>query len=435
MSYDDLMNQTQSIKSIQTRYYFITFLIWFATALPLALMVLLAQARGMSMFEVGVALGVYSLTIVILEIPTGGLADAMGRKRVALLAFLLGAFYSLIFLFAFTFPLLLLAMIIYGISRALASGALDAWFVDALQATDPNINLQPALAGVETVSLLALGLGTLVGGALPRLFSDLPPDGTAILTPLAIPILASLLVKLVLLMAIALLIEDDRPLNGNSWRAGVRTVPEIAHTAISMSLANPRLLLLMSTSFVAGFAILSLEAFWQPFFAGLPGLRSAGPMPTQIFGFIMAGSFIVGMAGNLLSVPVSRLLGGRFALTSAVSRLFQGLSILGLSAAGALVPAAGFFWLAYLMSGVGLSPHTTLLNAEIPAERRSVMLSVQSLAAYAGGFLGGASLGYIADHTSITTAWFIAGTLTVLSLVPYLMLELLHKPTLSHVNS
>jgi hypothetical protein len=63
------------------------------------------------------------------------------------------------------------------------------------------------------------------------------------------------------------------------------------------------------------------------------------------------------------------------------------------------------------------------------------MLSVQSLAAYAGGFLGGAALGAIADLTSISTAWYIAGTLTVLSLVPYLMLELLYKPTLSHVNS
>jgi MFS transporter, DHA1 family, quinolone resistance protein len=435
MSYDDMMYMQQTTKSIRIRYYCITFLNWFATALPLALMVLLVRARGMNMFEVGVALGVYSLTIVVLEIPTGGLADAVGRKRVALLAFLLGAFYSLLFLFAFTFSLLLLAMMTYGISRALASGALDAWFIDALQTADPNINIQPALAGVETVSLLALGLGALVGGALPRLFSELPADGTAILTPLAIPILASLLVKLVLLVAIALLIDDDRPLAENSWRSGVRTVPEITRSAISLSVANPRLLLLMSTSFAAGFAILSLEAFWQPFFADLPDITSGAQAPTQIFGVIMAGSFVFGMAGNLLSVPVSRLLKSRFALTSALSRLFQGLSILGLSAAGALVPATGFFWLAYLMSGTGLSPHATLLNAEIPAESRSVMLSVQSLAAYAGGFLGGAALGAIADLTSISTAWYIAGTLTVLSLVPYLMLELLYKPTLSHVNS
>ena len=160
MSYDDLI--TKKIRAIRARYYTITFLVWFSTALPLALSVLLAQARGLSLFEVGFALGVYSLTIVLLEVPTGGLADSVGRKRVALLAFVLAALYNLAFLLAFSFPALLLAMILYGVSRALSSGALDAWFVDALQAADPQVDLQPALAGAESVSLLALALGTAV---------------------------------------------------------------------------------------------------------------------------------------------------------------------------------------------------------------------------------------------------------------------------------
>ncbi|WP_374687294.1 MFS transporter [Promineifilum sp.] len=411
-----------STNSIRIRYYVITFLVWFATALPLSLTVLLAGARGLSLFEVSFALGVYSLTIVLLEVPTGGLADAVGRKRVALLAFALAALYNLVFLFAFSFPILLLAMILYGVSRALSSGALDAWFVDALQAADPAVDLQPALAGAETVSLLALGLGAVAGGALPRLFAGLPADGTAVLTPLAMPIVAALAVKLLLVAAVALLIREERPAGGASWRAGFRAVPALVREASVLSRANPRLLLLMSASFVAGLAIISLEALWQPFFAALPGVSDGGA-PTLLFGVIMAGNFLVGMVGNLLSVPLSRRLGGRYGLVGAISRLLQGASILGLAAAGALFPATGLFWLAYLMGGVGLSPHATLLNAEIPAERRSAMLSVQSLAAYLGSFLGGAGLGYVADHLSISAAWAIAGALTVVSLVPYLMLD------------
>jgi len=77
------------------------------------------------------------------------------------------------------------------------------------------------------------------------------------------------------------------------------------------------------------------------------------------------------MGGNLLAGRLSRGLGGRHALVGALSRLLEGASILALAVAGALIPAAGFFWLAYLMGGVGLSPHAALLNAEIPAERRS----------------------------------------------------------------
>ena len=422
MSSYDLMNKSLTTNSIRRRYYTILFLVWFATSLPLSLSVLLAQARGIGLAEVGLALGVYSLTIVALEVPTGGLADAVGRKRVALLAFALAALYNLAFLFAFSFPTLLLAMILYGVSRALSSGALDAWFVDALQAADPTIDLQPALAGAETVSLLALGLGTLLGGLLPRLFTALPPDGTAVLTPLAIPIVAALIVKLLLIVAVAVLIHEERPANGGSWRAGFRAVPGLVGDAAQLSRGNPRLLLLMSASFVAGLAVISLEALWQPHFAGLAGATGSAA-PTPLLGVIMAGSFVAAMGGNLLAGRLSRGLGGRHALVGALSRLLEGASILALAVAGALIPAAGFFWLAYLMGGVGLSPHAALLNAEIPAERRSAMLSVQSLASYLGSFLGGAVLGAVAERVSIPAAWLIAGALTVVSLVPYLILD------------
>jgi len=312
-------------------------------------------------------------------------------------------------------------MILYGVSRALSSGALDAWFVDALQAADANVDLQPALAGAETVGLLALGLGTMAGGVLPKLFTGLPADGTAILTPLAVPLVAALAVKLLTVVAIAVLVREERPVGG-SWRAGFRAVPALVRDALALSRANPRLLLLMSASFVAGLAIISLEALWQPFFAALPEVGQ-GSAAAPLFGVIMAGNFLVGMVGNLLSVPLARHWGGRYARVSAVARLLQGASILALAATGALVPAAGFFWLAYLMGGVGLSPHATLLNAEIPAERRSAMLSVQSLAAYLGSFAGGAALGYVAEHVAISAAWLIAGALTVVSLAPYLILD------------
>ena len=225
----------------------------------------------------------------------------------ALVAFALAALYNLAFLFAFSFPTLLLAMILYGVSRALSSGALDAWFVDALLATDPDTDLQPALAGAETVGLAALGLGTLLGGALPRLFAGLPPDGTAVLTPLAVPILAALAVKLLLVAAVALLIHEPRPAGGASWRAGFRAVPGLVHDAAQLSRANPRLLLLMSASFVAGLAIISLEALWQPHFAALVD-GPAGSPPTLLLGVLMAGSFVAGMGGNLLAGGVAAVL-------------------------------------------------------------------------------------------------------------------------------
>lgn len=416
-----------STRSIRRRYAVVNFLIWFATALPLALSVLLVQSRGLSLTQIGFVLGAYSLIIVLLEVPTGGLADAAGRKRVALVAHALAAVSSLALLLAFSFPGYVAAMALYGVSRALASGALDAWYVDALQAAEPDYDLQPALAEVESVTMLALGAGTLIGGALPRLFAGLPPDGTAVLTPLAVPIVAALVIRLILLPVIFLLIPESRAQGDTTrWRDGFRQVPALVREATALSRSNPRLMLLMTASVVAGFALMSLESFWQPFFAALPAVAERGPAATTLLGVIMAGNFVAGIAGNLLSPRLGRLLarGGdkRHALLAALSRLWQGLFLLALAASSALLPAAGFFWLIYLTSGVGLSPHATLVNEEIPAARRSAMLSVQSLAFFAGGFLGGAVLGRVADQWNIAVAWAIAGALVVVSVIPYVVL-------------
>ncbi|MCA9929586.1 MAG: MFS transporter, partial [Anaerolineales bacterium] len=169
-----------TVKQIKRTYYWAISLFWLATALPIALQVLLLQARGFTLFQLGIGMAVYSLTIVLLEVPTGGLADAVGRKRVALIAYTLMAITSAALLAAFTFPTLIVGFILYGAGRALASGALDAWFVDALQAVDADVALQPAFAKAGTFTLLALGIGALLGSAVPRLFHNLPAEGTAV---------------------------------------------------------------------------------------------------------------------------------------------------------------------------------------------------------------------------------------------------------------
>jgi len=168
-----------STRHIRRTYYLIISVFWLATALPMALIILLAQARGLDLFQVGLLMGIYSLTIVLLEVPTGGLADAIGRKRVAVIAYSCITVAGVVILFAFSFPVILAGFILTGIGRALSSGALDAWFVDALQAADPEVDLQPALAKAGTFTFLSLGLGTLLGSFIPRLFSGLPADGSA----------------------------------------------------------------------------------------------------------------------------------------------------------------------------------------------------------------------------------------------------------------
>ena len=416
----------RSVKDIQRIYHSVISLFWLATSLPMALLVLLAQARGIDLFQVGITMGLYSLTIVLLEVPTGGLADALGRKRVAILAYSIILVSGIVLLGAFTFPIFLVGFMLNGVGRALSSGALDAWFVDALKAADPDIDLQPALAKVGTFSLLSLGVGTLGGSLIPGFFKHLPADGTAIFTPLSMPLAIAGAIHILLLLAVLFLIKEERSsVSENTWLDGVRQIPSMIKTATTLTRKNNIILLLLGVSSVSGFVLVSLESFWQPHFANLFGGSEEN---TVWFGVIMGGNFLVGMLGNMIVTPVSKALGRRYGLVAAIFHGLRGIVLIGLALQSNLPIAVLLFWLVYLNMGAVNSPHSTLLNEQIPSEQRSSMLSIESLASYLGSALGGVLLGYIAEQFSISTAWMIAGGALVLSLFMYLKIEFLqHK--------
>ncbi len=414
------MKQTKT-RTIERTYYLLLALFWLATALPMALSVLLMQARGLDLFQLSLWMGVYSLTVVLLEVPTGGLADAIGRKRVAIMAYACMLLSSILFLFAFSVQAFLLVAVLYGLGRALSSGALEAWFVDALQAVEPEIDLQPALAKANTVSLLALGSGLLIGSWLPQWFMGLPADGTAVLTPFAVPLLTAILVKLLLLLLTLWLVQEVRQTEAQvSWRQDLREMPGIIHTGFTLSRRNPTIVLLLGASLASGLVLSSLETFWQPHFAQLLGGSDGNSL---LFGLIMGGNFIVGMVGNMLAAPLSRRLHQRYGLICALFQGVRGAMLILLALQTQTPLAVVFFWLVYFNMGLVTSPHATLLNNEIPAQQRSAMLSIESLVGYLGAIMGSVGLGYIAEQGSISLAWIIAGTILVVSLGLYLRID------------
>lgn len=416
-----MMRYIHTTTHIQRVYYLATSLYWFATALPLALTTLLFQARGFSLFEIGLAFGVYSATVVLLEVPTGGLADVVGRKRVALLAYCMLTLMSVVLLLAFSLPVVILGMILYGMSRALSSGALDAWFIDAVQSADPGVDLQPLLAKAGTFTLLALGLGALLGSALPQMGGGLPAEGTAVLTPLSLPILVSIILKGALTVFVAAAVHEERPSgSAASWTAGLRATPQVVGEALALTRQSETILLLLGTTVAAGLALAAIETFWQPQMADLLNGVSAN---TILFGLAMTGSFLAGMGGNMLATPLSRFLGKRYALVAALVRGLQGLFLLTLALQTAVPGFILVFWLVYLNLGVLNSPHSTLLNAAIPAARRSSMLSVESLAGYLGSMIGSIGLGYVAQQWSISAAWIVAAVGLMLSLFLYVRID------------
>ncbi|CAN5786450.1 MFS transporter [soil metagenome] len=412
------------VRRIKTTYFAVVSLFWFATVLPAAVQILLVEARGLELSDIGIIFGVYGLVIVLLEVPTGGLADAVGRKRMTLLALLFTLVSETVLLFAFSLPMFLLFAVISGMGRALISGAPEAWFIDSLQASDPEVDVQPALAQAGTFELFALAAGTLLGGFLPMLFTNLPAEGTAVLTPFSVTIVASGAMFIVTFLVVLVFMKEQRP-DDSEEVAGFRALPEVISTAFDLSRRNPVILLLFGAMFAGGLALSSLEIFWQPNFARLLGAVEGNSF---VFGVLLAGSFGLAMVGNLLSIPLSRLLNKRYAVVAAVFQTLQGGFLILLALQGLPVAAGAFFWLVYFSRGVINSPHATLFNAEVPAARRSSMLSIQSLVFSAGAVVGSAGLGFVAERSSIGTAWTVAGSALLVSVVCYVVISVRNPP-------
>ena len=106
--------------------------------------------------------------MLVLELPSGGLADALGRKPVLVLAGALGIASTGVLLVRPNVALLALAFAVQGVSRALDSGPLQSWFVDEALDADPHADLERDLCRADVVICAAIGAGALLGSALVR---------------------------------------------------------------------------------------------------------------------------------------------------------------------------------------------------------------------------------------------------------------------------
>ena len=117
-------------KNIQFVYILNQSLHWFTMGLFFPIMVLIQLEKGLDLMEVGTTTAIFSATIIMLELPTGGLSDNIGRKKGYILSILASLVSFVLVLVSWNFPTVALTFLFFGVARALSSGSMDAWFVD-----------------------------------------------------------------------------------------------------------------------------------------------------------------------------------------------------------------------------------------------------------------------------------------------------------------
>ncbi|MFJ8043443.1 MFS transporter [Kitasatospora sp. NPDC096147] len=390
------------------RYATVSALLWFPIGLTIAPLILLLTARGLTLPTITLLMAVYSLTTAVLELPTGGLSDVLGRRVVLAAAGVLSIGALVLQALSTAVWLLVVAMVLTGTVRALFSGSVEAWYVDTVQAAEgPDADLRAGFARAGTVTSVALAAGTLLGGAVPWALG-LGSDPGAALTratdglvlPLSVPMLAAAGVAVFAVLYVLTSLPEPTTDTGTgtgtgTLRAALGSIPATIRDGLRLG-GGDRLVrrILLSTA-AAGGGIATVELLTPGRAAALTGGSASGAV---LYAALACTGFLCSGLGSQLGPFTARLAGsGERAVLLGLTVSAGGLALLGATTAlagpVALALGATGYGLIYLGLGAAGPSESELLHHRIPGESRATVLSAQSLSLQLAGAVTGLTVG------------------------------------------
>jgi hypothetical protein len=359
-------------------------------------------ASGLSVMDVAALQGIWMLPILLLEIPSGILADRFGRKGVIVFGYIAKTATFIVWLLFPGFAGFALGFALWGIQEAFASGAQDALIYDALRKSGKESEYEKVCGRANALGKLSTMLALVIGGFAYSLSSSL----ALILSSVAM--LACIL--------LALFFPECPIADGEE---GHPTVRSILSDGLREILVNRGFLALGSFAAVAGTAYGLLDEFDQ--FFGL----SAGVV-VALIGVWGAGRFLVESIGAALAPRLSRFAKGRWALyvLSGIAGLFIAAAVLFRSPW-----TLPFYFLAYGVFSAAEVLTSARLQAEIPSSSRATLLSLVSLATNAVALPLVGVFGLIFASRGIGAAMLFFAVIATIPIAAYLFrAKLLKNP-------
>ena len=374
------MSAPLTVASATRRLVGLTALRWLPVGLTTPITVLLALSRGLSLREVGLLFTVHGLVVLALELPTGGLADVLGRRPVVVVGAVLHLVSCLVYATADSFGGFLAGVLLLGVGRALDSGPVEAWYVDTVHALDPRADVAPGLAKHSAADGGGLALGAVVGGLLPGLLGGS--------SALAVPYLAAAALDLLFIAAVLRLLHEERPPREGSVQSavvrGAREVPATLSEAVRLSVTDGPMRRVLLLTAVGGAGLVACELLGPVRFAELAGSPDDG---AAVYGTVLAAAFAMAAFAAMLATPFRRLLRDSTRAACAALAVLGGLSLAGLAGPDLLPLAAVAFAGYYVAHGAAWPLLSTVLHGRVTAAHRATAVSAMSLAMSVGGLL------------------------------------------------
>jgi len=407
----------QTVRSATRRLVGLTALRWLPVGLTTPIIVLLAQSRGLSLGEIGVLFTVHAAIVIALELPTGGLADVLGRRPVVVAGAVLHLLSCVVYATATSFAGFLAGVVLLGLGRVLDSGPVEAWYVDNVHRIDPDADVAPGLSWHSAADGGGLAIGAVIGGLMPALLGGV--GGHA----LALPYAAAAALDLLFIAAVVRLMTEDRPPRTGTVRAalasGLRAVPATVGGAVRLSVTDRPMRLVLLLTAVGGVGLVGCELLGPVRFAGLAGDPDDG---AAVYGVVLAISFGTAALGAMAAPALRRLLGGSTRVTCAVLTVLGAVGLAVLAGPDLLGLAAAGFAAYYVAHGAAWPLLSAVLHSRVTAAHRATAVSAMSLAMALGGILGNSVVPWLADGVSTDVAFLVVAGVVLLSTVACLRL-------------
>lgn len=395
-------NMSETPERILKTYVTLTLLSTLASSLIWGINTLFLLDAGLGITQAFAANAFFTVGQVLFEVPTGVIADTLGRR----MSYLLGSITLFITTLAYVwlwhihaaFIWWAIVSVLLGLGFTFFSGATEAWLVDGLKATKHKGSLEGAFARGQIVSGIGMLVGTVGGGVLAQV------------TNLGVPyIIRSILLAITVFVTYALMHDVGfRPRKSASVS---KEMNRIWHEGLKHGLGSRPVRYMMFTGpFTLGVGIYGFYAM-QPYLLQLYGKPDSYAI-AGLAAAIVGGTQIV---GGVLVPHVRRLFGKRTSIIG-LTVLLSGVSL-------ALMGILPHFWIVLgllvvwaVMFAASLPIRQTYLNNLIPSGQRATVLSTDNLLSSAGGIVTQPALGKIAETNGYATSYIASGIIQLFAL-------------------
>jgi len=410
----DLAPQAPASRRILAGYFTLAGLYTLSAALIWGVNTLFLLDAGLSFFEVFIANAAFSAGMVLFEVPTGVVADTLGRRVSFLLSVSVLAVTTLLYvglaeLDAGVVPYAIVSVGM-GLGYTFYSGAMEAWLVDALDVSGYQGLLDRVFARGQQVTGAAMLVGTVGGGLLGQIDLSLPYVLRTVL------LLAVFVVAYVVMHDLGF--EPRRVARSELPAEMTRNAK--AGVEFGWGQRNLRLLMLASAVQMGFYA-------WA-FYASQPYLLELLESDAiWISGLVAAGIALSTMGGNQIVAFASHYCGRRTTLLLGAAAV-QTVAAIALGLAGSFWVALAALLVVTAATGVTSPVRSAYLHQVVPSEQRATVVSFDSMVSNAGGIGGQVGLGALGEARSVGSAFVVGGLATAAAIPLFARIRRLGGP-------